>query len=68
MSQLKTRTKQPRTPRAAAYLSTAEAAIYLDVGQSTLRDWQRNGLITPIRLGPKLLRWRIADLDAIGQV
>ncbi len=55
-----------RHPVAAAYLTTADAAHYLAVGESTLRKWQRAGLITPVRVGPKLLRWRIADLDAMA--
>jgi excisionase family DNA binding protein len=46
-------------------LSTAEACAYLRIGKTTLRQYIADGRIHPIRLGPKLLRFDPADLDAL---
>jgi excisionase family DNA binding protein len=44
--------------------TTREACAYLRIGKSTLRTWISDGLIHPIRLGPKVLRFDTADLDS----
>lgn len=62
-TQRTTRSTARRHPCADAMLSTSDAAEYLGVGVSTLRKWQGQGRIQPVRVGDKLLRWRIADLD-----
>ena len=46
-------------------LSTKASCEYLGVSRTTLYDWVRDGLITPTRLGPRMLRFDIADLDAV---
>jgi excisionase family DNA binding protein len=49
--------------RAEDLLDTHEACAYLRVSRTTLREYIRAGFIHPIRLGPKLLRFDVDDLD-----
>lgn len=46
-------------------LSTHGACDYLKVSKTTLRSYISKGLIHPIRLGPKLLRFDPDDLDSV---
>jgi excisionase family DNA binding protein len=56
----------PALRKPADYLlSTKASCEYLGVSRTTLYDWVRDGLITPTRLGPRMLRFDIADLDAL---
>ena len=56
-------------PRAStppsALLTTREAMAYLRISKTTLRHYVADGLLHPIRLGPKNLRWDPADLDSV---
>jgi excisionase family DNA binding protein len=45
-------------------LSTTDAAIYLGVSESTFRRYRGQGRIPFHRVGEKLYRYDIADLDA----
>jgi excisionase family DNA binding protein len=45
-------------------LSTSDAAIYLGVSESTFRRYRNEGRIPFHRVGEKLYRYDIADLDA----
>jgi excisionase family DNA binding protein len=42
---------------------SAEACAYLRIGKTTLRQYISDGLIHPLRLVPKLLRFDPDDLD-----
>jgi len=44
-------------------LTTAEAAAYVGTGKSTLRRYIREGKVTALRVGPKLLRFETDALD-----
>lgn len=56
----------PRTSTPPSELkSTAEACAYLRVSRTTLRQYVADGLLHPIRLGPKLLRFDPRDLDGL---
>jgi excisionase family DNA binding protein len=46
-------------------LSTRQSCENLGVSRTTLYEWVRDGLITPTRLGPRILRFDIADFDAL---
>ena len=46
-------------------LSPAEAATYMKVDTSTIRRWIYKGLLPAHRVGPRLLRIKRADLDAM---
>jgi excisionase family DNA binding protein len=46
-------------------LSTRASCEYLGVSKTTLYQWVADGLITPTRLGPRMLRFDVADLDAL---
>ncbi|AFC47914.1 hypothetical protein OCO_15510 [Mycobacterium intracellulare MOTT-02] len=47
-------------------LSPAEAAEYKGVHPATIRRWLASGALAGRRCGPKLIRIRVADLDAMG--
>lgn len=47
--------------------SPAEAAAYKGVNESTIRRWIYKGLLPAERVGPRLLRIKRADLDAMNQ-
>lgn len=56
----------PARRKPADYLlSTRQSCDYLGVSRTTLYEWVRDGLITPARLGPRMLRFDVADLDAL---
>lgn len=48
-------------------LSPAEAAAYMGVNDSTIRRWIYKGLLPAQRVGPRLLRIKRSDLDAMTQ-
>ena len=60
--------KYPAYPRTSTppskLLTTREACEYLRVGKTTLRQ-DRHGLIHPLRLAPKNLRFDPRDLDTV---
>jgi len=59
-------TAYPRTSTPPSQLlKTREACAYLRVSRTTLRQYIADGLIHPIRLGPKTLRFDPADLDSV---
>ena len=47
------------------YLRIAEAAKYLGVSTSTLRNWEDAGIISPARTPTNARRYTQAELDAI---
>lgn len=55
---------RPSTPP-SDLLTTREACAYLRVGRTTLRQYIADGLIRPLRLGPKNLRFDPRDLDSV---
>ena len=44
-----------------------EAADYCDVSYRTIRRWIVDGRLKAVRVGPRLLKVSIADLDALQQ-
>jgi excisionase family DNA binding protein len=47
-----------------ALLSSAQAAAYLNVSVNTLRRYVADGLLTNRRVGPRLLKYDPAELEA----
>ena len=47
------------------YLGVTEAAKYLGVSASTLRNWEDAGMISPARTPTNARRYTKAELDAI---
>ena len=47
------------------YLRIAEAAKYLGVSTSTLRNWEDAGIISPARTPTNARRYTRAELDAV---
>ena len=42
-----------------------DVAARLDIARSTLWKWVADGIFPkPLRLGPRAVRWRVADLEA----
>jgi excisionase family DNA binding protein len=46
------------------YLSPAEAAEYLSVTTRTIRQMQADGRRKPYRLGGRVVRFKVSDIDA----
>ncbi|MEV6660628.1 helix-turn-helix domain-containing protein [Nocardia fluminea] len=46
-------------------LSLAEAATRTGVSVYTLRRWIRAGRLPAVRIGPRMIRVTVADLDAL---
>jgi excisionase family DNA binding protein len=47
-------------------LTIKEAAEYLGVSQQTVRTLIKNGYLTAVRIGPKIIRINAAELASIG--
>lgn len=47
------------------WLSTAQAAEYLGVSVNTVRNYVGAGRLKVRRMGPKLLKFDVADLDRL---
>ena len=53
-----------RTPRPAPrYATPAEAADYIRLDTETLRRWARTGVITEYRIGTRVVRFDLNELD-----
>lgn len=48
-------------------LSPAEAAEYMGVHDATIRRWIKQEILPAERVGPRLIRIKRADLDALSQ-
>lgn len=48
-------------------VTVAEAARYKGVHDRTIRRWIWEGRLPAERVGPRLLRIKVADLDALGK-
>jgi excisionase family DNA binding protein len=49
-------------------LTLEEVARYLKVSPRTVRNYVRDGrLPAPLRLGPRCVRWRRGEVEALGQ-
>lgn len=53
-------TTKTNTPQ--EYMSTAQAAEFMNVKVTTIRAWARTGFIPAYKVGPRLWRFRRADL------
>jgi predicted DNA-binding transcriptional regulator AlpA len=50
----------------ASYLTKAALAVELMIGESTVDDYVRRGLLpSPIRISPSCVRWRWATVDEV---
>ncbi len=47
------------------WASKETLADYLDVDPQTIDRWREQGLITAYRCGPRLLRYDLAEIDAM---
>lgn len=56
----------PATPAERPHTSVAGAAERLGVSVDTIRRRIADGTLPAERIGPRLIRIRIADLDALG--
>lgn len=56
-----------RQDEGPAYLNMRGAAEYLGLDQRTLRNYIAAGRLNAYRLGPRHVRIKIADLDALLQ-
>jgi len=51
------------TPLIPAYLTAEEAAVYLQVGRSTIYELISSGEVPSVRLGKRIVRIKKTDLD-----
>lgn len=56
-----------RTTSAPRWADLAKAAAYVDVAPRTIRYWTAQGRIPAYRVGPKLVRYDLNDLDNLIQ-
>lgn len=56
-----------RTRNAARRVGIAEAATYADVSTRTVRRWIASGLLPGYRLGPRLVKVDLADLENLAR-
>lgn len=55
------------TTLTSPWLTADEAAEYLQVTRRTLDRYREAGLLAAYRVGPRAVRFRAADLDALAQ-
>ena len=58
---------QAETPGGAVLLTIAEAAVILKVSTVTVSRWGRQGRLPTLKIGPRAVRIRRADLDLVSQ-
>jgi excisionase family DNA binding protein len=46
-------------------LTAAQVAEWLNVTQQTVRRWAENGTVPAVRIGPRAIRFRRSDIDAL---
>ena len=56
-----------KTDRPAFYMSPDAAAEYMGVSRKTIDRWRKSGLVSCVRIGGRLIRFRRLDLDAMMQ-
>jgi excisionase family DNA binding protein len=54
----------PKNKGADRFLSIAEAAEYLGVNTRTVRNMLYDGRLKAYKLGPRIVRIRLSDMDA----
>lgn len=60
--------RKRRGPRRGPALSRPQAAAKIGVAPDTLRDWERNGLISPVRLANKRRRYPPEIQEQLGVI
>jgi excisionase family DNA binding protein len=58
------RNRRPAQP-ARAYVGIPEAAVYLDVATKTIRRYITDGTLPAYRLGNRVIKVKIADLESV---
>ena len=48
-------------------MTAREVKDYLKISESTLRRWIREGRLRAVKIGPKALRFRREDIEALGR-
>ncbi|WP_433507296.1 helix-turn-helix domain-containing protein [Pseudonocardia halophobica] len=61
------RTTEPKATPRRQLVSLAAAAEYADCGVNTIRRWISEGRLPGYRLGPKLLKVDLNELDQLAQ-
>jgi excisionase family DNA binding protein len=61
------RTSQPTAPKIRTLIDVRDAAAHLGVSERTIRNYVAEGRLTAYRVGPQLLRFDLAEVDALAQ-
>lgn len=48
-------------------MNAKEVRDYLKISESTLHRWRREGRLKGVRIGPRALRYRREDVEALGR-
>lgn len=60
------RSPKPQRP-SQQWKSVREAAEILGVSENTIRNWKNKGLISWRRVGPKLIKFDVSDLEEVSE-
>ena len=55
----------PDEPPLPALLTVKQVAAYFQVSERTVRRWMASGLLRSVRVGPRQVRIRRAELDRV---
>ena len=55
------------TRKKSAWLNLVEAGQYLGVSEGSIRRWISDGRLSAVRVGPRLVKVRLEDLDLLVQ-
>ena len=58
---------QSESPTEIRFLTTAEVCAMLKVGRTTLIAWEKRKLINPIKIGRRVVRYKLSDIEQIGE-
>ena len=57
---------EQKTARQRVFISPYEAAEHIGVSSRTIRRWIAEGRLRAVRFGPRTIRVRLEDLEAVG--
>ena len=55
----------PPSPKERDLLTRKQVAELLEISITTLKRWEKKGLLRPVHIGPKLIRYRAVDVAAL---
>lgn len=56
----------PANDAGITLVTRREGGQILKVSTESLKRWEKRGILTPIRCGPKLIRYRLSEIQSIA--